>query len=96
MPPASREASFPSQKYELILFYSRKKTMIPIKSVFSDCFFVFLFDIQIYYPIFVALFKGNVSTQRFIPFFDTRRGFRWLPSEGESNYFFIIINSYTL
>ena len=76
MPPASREASFPSQKYELILFYSRKKTMIPLKSVFSDCFFVFLFDIQIYYPIFVALFKGNVSTQRFIPFFDTRRGFR--------------------
>ena len=63
--------------------------MIPLKSVFSDCFFVFLFDIQIYYPIFVALFKGNVSTQRFIPFFDTRRGFRWFPSEGESNYFFI-------
>lgn len=62
--------------------------MIPLKSVFSDCFFVFLFDIQIYYPIFVALFKGNVSTQRFIPFFDTRRGFRWLPGEGESNYFF--------
>ena len=31
---------------------------IPAKTAFSDCFFVFLFDIQKYCPIFVASHKG--------------------------------------
>ncbi len=77
------QAAFPSQKYELILFYSRKKTRIPTKTGFSGCFFVFLFDIQIYCPIFVAPPKGErVKIEFEHPF----SGFRWLPCGGESGY----------